>query len=83
MNHSYPKLRNVAGRIPTSIAIQDGNYEYVNPETGKRVTLDELLEFATDFLEVEYLFWAAQESFYSRQVLPFLNELHVQGEAAR
>jgi len=74
MNHSYPRLRNAAGKIPTSIAVQDGNYEYVNPKTGKRVTLAELLEFATGFLGVDYLFWAAQEPFYSRQVLPFLNE---------
>jgi len=74
MNHSYPRLRNAAGKIPTSIAVQDGNYEYVNPKTGKRVTLAELLEFATGFLRVDYLFWAAQEPFYSRQVLPFLNE---------
>lgn len=73
MSHSYPRLKTVAGKIPTSIAVQDGNYEYVNPKTGKRVTLDELLEFASEFLEVEYLFWAAQEPFYSRQVLPFLN----------
>lgn len=79
MNHSYPRLKEVAGKIPTSIAVQDGNYEYINPRTEKRVTLDELLAFANEFLEVDYLFWAAQEPFYSRQVLPFLDELHKQG----
>src|SRR5688572_23046874 len=42
MNHGYPRLETVAGKIPTSIAVQDGNYEYVNPETDERVTLDEL-----------------------------------------
>jgi hypothetical protein len=78
MNHSYRRLKSVAGKIPTSIAVQDGNYEYVNPETGKRITLDELLAFASEFLQVEYLFWAAQKPFYSREVLPFLNELRKQ-----
>jgi hypothetical protein len=83
MNHSYPRLKNVAGRIPTSIAVQDGNYEYVNPETGTAISLAELLEFATEFLGVEYLFWAAQEPFYGRQVLSFLNELHKQRKTRR
>lgn len=76
MNHSYPRLKKAAGKIPTSIAVQHGNYEYVNPKTGKRVTLTELLSFATEFLGAKYLFWEAQEPFYSRQVLPFLDELH-------
>ncbi len=72
LRHSYPLIRDCAGLVPTGIAVQDGNYEYVNPKTGKRVTIAELLEFATDYLKVDYIFWSAQEPFYSEQVIPFL-----------
>jgi hypothetical protein len=72
LRHSYPLIRDCAGLIPTGIAVQDGNYEYVNPKTGRRVTITELLEFATDYLKVDYIFWGAQEPFYSEQLIPFL-----------
>ena len=72
LNHSYPLIREAAGIIPTGIAVQDGNYEHEDPKTGKRVTVPELLEFATEYLKVDYIFWCTQEPFYSEQVIPFL-----------
>jgi len=39
MRNSYPLLKEYVGRIPTGIAVQDGNYEHTNPNTGKAVTL--------------------------------------------
>ena len=30
------------------------------------------LEFAADYLKVDYIFWSAQEPFYSKQLFPFL-----------
>jgi hypothetical protein len=73
MNHSYPLIRESAGLIPTGIAVQMGNYQHKNPKTGKQVTISELLEFATTYLKVDYIFWCTQEPFYSQQVIPFLN----------
>jgi hypothetical protein len=72
MRNSYPLLREFAGRVPTGIAVQDGNYANVNPKTGKRVTLDELMEFGTGYLGVKYVFWCTEEPYYSREVVPFL-----------
>jgi hypothetical protein len=72
LNHSYPLIRDAAGIIPTGIAVQDGNYEHEDPKTGKRVTVPELLKFATEYLKVDYIFWCIQEPFYSEQVIPFL-----------
>lgn len=54
----------------TGIAIQDGNYELPNPKTGTTVTIAELVGFASDYLNVTYLFWCTQEPFYSRDVVP-------------
>jgi hypothetical protein len=75
MNHGYVRIRDSAGIVPTGIAVQEGNYEAINPKTAKRVMVAELERFATDYLRVDYLFWCAQEPFYERDVLPFLESL--------
>jgi hypothetical protein len=72
---SYPLIHEYAGSIPTGIAVQDGNLAEINPETGKRVTVDELLNFATSYLRVDYIFWGMEEPYYSRDVLPALSRL--------
>ncbi len=72
MSHSYPLLRETAGRVPTGIAVQDSNYGNVNPKTNKQVTLPELVSFGTEYLKVHYIFWCTEEPFYARDVIPFL-----------
>lgn len=72
MENSYPLLREFAGRVPTGIAVQEGNYSSDNPRTGKRVTVPELITFGTEYLKVNYIFWCTEEPFYSRDVIPFL-----------
>ena len=72
MQNSYPLIRESAGAVPSGIAVQDGNYEDRNPKTGQQVTVPELIEFATGFLRVDYIFWCTQEPFYSRTVIPLL-----------
>jgi hypothetical protein len=72
LNHSYPLLRAVADAVSTGIAVQWGNYEHRNPKTNQRVTIPELISFATEQLRVEYMFWSTQEPFYSRGLLPHL-----------
>lgn len=75
LKSSYPLIRESAGIVPTGIAVQDGNFEDVNPKTGKRVTVTELVKFATDYLKVNYIFWGTQEPYYSEQVIPFLGSI--------
>lgn len=75
LKSSYPLIRDAAGVVPTGIAVQDGNYEDVDPETGKRVTAAELLAFATEYLKVDYIFWCTQEPYYSQEVIPLLKRL--------
>jgi hypothetical protein len=73
-NHSYPLIRDAAAVVPTGIAVQDGNYEDRDPRTGKPITVPELLDFATNYLKVDYIFWCTQEPYYSRQLIPFLKD---------
>jgi len=34
MNNSYGFIDESGGVIPTGVAVQDGNYEHINPKTG-------------------------------------------------
>jgi hypothetical protein len=70
MNHSYPLIRECAGKIPTGIAVQDGNYQYQNPKTGQSIAISELVVFAAEYLKADYIFWGAEEPFYPQKLLP-------------
>jgi hypothetical protein len=73
LKSSYPLISQAAGRVPTGIAVQDGNLEEINPDTHKPVTVTELLDFALNNLKVDYIFWGTQEPYFSRDVLPTLS----------
>jgi hypothetical protein len=75
MNNSYPLIRDAAGAVPVGVAVQDGDYEHENPKTGKRVTLPEIIEFATEYLKVDYIFWCTEEPYYSENVIPLLKRI--------
>ena len=75
MKHSYPLIRSSAGAVPTGVAFQDGNYQHVNPKTGKRVTMVEVLDFAENYLKLDYIFWCTEEPYYSEDLIPFLQRL--------
>jgi hypothetical protein len=73
MENSYPLIRDIAGKVPIGLAVQDGNYSIRNPKTDRQVTISEILEFAQNYLMVDYIFWRTEEPYYSEQVLPLLN----------
>jgi hypothetical protein len=60
------------GIVPTGVAVQHGNYEVINPKTGKQVTVPEILDFGKNYLRLNYIFWCTEEPYYSKQVLPLL-----------
>ncbi len=72
MENSYPLIRDLHGIVPTGVAVQHGNYDIINPKTGKQVTVPEILDFAENYLRLNYIFWFIQEPYYSQQVLPLL-----------
>ena len=46
----------------------------VNPRTGKRVTIAELIAFATEYLRADYIFWCTEEPYYSKDVVTFMRK---------
>ena len=75
MGTSYPLIREAAGIVPTGIAVQDGNLGAINPATGKKVEVSDLMKFATEYLKVDYVFWGTEEPYYSADVIPFLRRV--------
>ena len=75
LGSSYPLIRDVSGSVPTGIAVQDGNLAQKNPRTGRKVSAADLLNFATECLRVDYIFWGTEEPYYSTEVIPLLRQL--------
>lgn len=72
MRSSYELIRQVAGVVKVGLAVQDGNYEWVNPKTGKRVTIAEQIQFAREYLNADYIFWCTEEPYFSSDVVPYI-----------
>ena len=79
MKSSYELIKDAAGIVPVGVAVQDGNYEHVNPKTGRRVTIAEQIQFATEYLKADYIFWCTEEPYYSTELVPYLG--HRQSKA--
>lgn len=72
MNNSYPLIRAASAHVRVGLAVQDGNYQHVNPQTNKEVTIAEIIKFGKDYLGVDYIFWCTEEPFYSERLIPFM-----------
>jgi hypothetical protein len=59
----------MAGIVPTGVAVQEGNYSVLNPQTNQPVTVPEILDFAQNYLLLTYIFWCREEPYYSQKVL--------------
>ena len=66
----YPKL---SGILPLVIQVEDSNYENTRVDgSGYKPTVTELLNFARDKLDVNYIFWTRTPDYYPK-VLEMLN----------
>ena len=72
MDNSYPLIKASASHVPVGLAVQDGDYNHVNPKTSKQVTIAEVIDFGKDYLGVDYIFWCTEEPYYSEQLIPFI-----------
>jgi hypothetical protein len=75
MTNSYPFIQRSYGKVKTSLAVQDGTGDYINPKSLKPVTADEIYSFGKDYLKLSYVFWGAEDPFYHNQTLPLLERL--------
>jgi hypothetical protein len=71
-NHSLRLIAARGAATVAALAVQDGNLAERNPATGARVTVEDLVRYATDTLRLDYIFWGTEEPYYSKAVLPWL-----------
>ncbi|MFF4407673.1 hypothetical protein ACFY2W_35445 [Streptomyces sp. NPDC001262] len=59
MNNAYRYLNQYRGKLVlVAMAVQEPDFEYPNPVTGKPYTRQEFVDFANDYLEADIIFWA-------------------------
>ena len=76
-NHIYKFMSEGRWTIPLGIAVQDGNYSGETGEDRKPTEpwpniVPHLEEFAETTLKVNYIFWGAQEPYFSHDLIPYL-----------
>lgn len=75
MQNSYQYIKRSYNKVPTALAVQDGNYEYINPKTNNSVTAADIYDFAQHHLQLTYIFWGTEQPYFNRETLPFLKSL--------
>ena len=63
----YGYIKQHAGELPTGLAVQDGNCEYIDPTTGNQVTIPQVLAYA-EHLGLDYLFWGLEQPYLDQFV---------------
>jgi len=60
MKNSYPFFNRYKGQLSlVAMAIQEPTLTYTNPETKKKFTREEFVDFAENYLGVDVIFWSA------------------------
>lgn len=75
-NHAYRFMHEMKGELSLGVAVQDGNYM---GKTGDASVsngswpdlVPDLANYAGAFLGVNYIFWGAQQPFFSHDVIPY------------
>ena len=76
MKNSYPFFNKYKDKLPIiAISIQEPDYTYTNPKTGKKFTVKELYDFATDYVGAEIIFGNRQEPEFTEKIIPFLGQI--------
>jgi hypothetical protein len=74
MNHGYSFAQKYQGKIKIGFAVQEGNYNQKNEQTGKQMTIEEIYGFAQNYLGVNYIFWYPEEPYFTRDVKTLLTK---------
>jgi len=75
MQNSYQYIKLSYTKVPTALAVQDGNYDYTNPQTDRPVRASDIYLFAQNYLHLSYIFWGTEQPYFNQETLPFLKSL--------
>ncbi|EGY28784.1 hypothetical protein Rin_00012500 [Candidatus Regiella insecticola 5.15] len=69
MAQSYGFFKTFPSTLVKGMAVQEGNLRQINPKTGKKNTVADILDFAQHYLGLNYIFWVEDEPYFSDEVL--------------
>lgn len=72
MAQTYGFFANYPDTLVKAMAVQDGNLRQINPKTGKKNSVDDLLDFSQNYLGLDIIFWVEEEPYFSMEVIPGL-----------
>lgn len=75
MQNSYQYIKQSHTKVPSALAVQDGNYEYINPATNQPVHAADIYDFAQNYLHLTYIFWGTEQPYFDRETIPFLKSI--------
>ena len=76
MKNSYPFFHTYHNALRiVAFAIQEPDYTYTDPKTGKHYTMRQFYTFARHYLGADVIFWNIQAPQFKRDLLPFLRSL--------
>ena len=69
MRNSYPFFNQLHDELPiVAMAVQGATLTYTNSATGQQFTREEFVDFATDYLGVDIIFWAQEAPWFENGV---------------
>ncbi len=74
-SHGLGLIERRATGVIGAMAVQDGNLADRDRQSGERISVAALYEFATARLRLNYIFWGTEEPYFTSEVLPFLRAL--------
>ena len=61
MAQTYGFFKDYPDTLVKGMAVQDGNLRQINPKTGEKNTVKDILDFADNYLGLDYIFWVKDE----------------------
>jgi hypothetical protein len=69
MSQSYPFFHTYPSKFFKGMAVQSGNLRQTNPKTGVPYTVQDLLDFARDYLGLDAIFWGIEDPAFQTTVM--------------
>ncbi|MBT2375780.1 hypothetical protein [Pseudomonas fluorescens] len=69
MAQTYGLLKAYPDTLVKGMAVQEGNLRQINPKTGKKNTVTDIIEFSSNYLGLNYIFWVEDEPYFTNEVL--------------
>lgn len=69
MAQTYGFFKAYPDTLVKGMAVQEGNLRHINPKTGKKNTVADILGFSRNYLGLDYIFWVEDEPYFTNEVL--------------